>query len=183
MTTEEPQQPRETRYTSRVYIMMSVADNVTIAVHVPQHDVPLSNTALRSAVCSFANAMDAELTTPLVALHWVTKPADQIPPQPVARMFTKRLELTLADTGTEQDMLALRRHADQGVRFFASLVSQLAAERLDPTGELRCAVVDIRYDSEDELINGNETVIWDAERVRPIDDDMKEFIGLCDAQV
>ena len=175
----EDEQPAQTRLSSLVYAFENA--DVCFAVHVAQHEEPLSNHGLRALVCSFANSIET-LDVPLVVMHWVSKPRDERNEE-AARYFTKRLELTLADTGTEQQMIQLRKNAEDGARYFADLLSSMVVERRTLEGQVRCGCVEIRYNREEDLINGQEVLIVLGEKARVLDSNMAELVQLCDAHV
>lgn len=175
------EQPEMKALKSYVYLFDVTDPRVLLAVHVPQHTVALSNTALRSVVCSVANVLP-DVNVPLAAMHWVSQPAREgVDPSSV---FGKRLELNLADTGTEVELLALRKHAEGGAAFFVNLLSSTAFDAFaasDVAGDLVSALVEVRYNNEGELIGGTEVSIYSSPAARSPCATLRQLIALCDA--
>lgn len=180
--TQEDEQPEQKALHSLVYIFsVQQPTPLLLAVHVPQHTVALSNTALRSMVCTVANVLP-DVNVPLATMHWVSQPAREgVEPGSV---FSKRLELNLAETGSEAQMLELRKQAESGASYFANLLSSVvydAMAAVDQEGHVLCAAAEVRYNTEEELVGGAEVAIYSAPGSHPTCAGFRQLVALCDA--
>ncbi len=164
---EVEEQPEQRKYTSRVYVWREAESGRNFGVHVPQHTDDLPMSALRSLTHCTLHVMEME--EPFAMLHYLPG--------------RKVVELTIADTGDEAGVIALRQTAEAGLQPFINGVRRCFESALveeDGVQKLGSYCMELRYNDGSHITTGDFVLITEADAKHTEWAMLAEFFDLCD---
>lgn len=137
--------PATLRYTSRVYVWTdSDGTGIRYGVHIPQHNAPVMDTTmLRNFAITAVQSLQT-VSRPFVLVHFLPG--------------TQRIELSLPDLGSEDEVREIAREAEKGPqRFLALLLREF--EQNVREGAVKVEYLELRFNELEDLKDATRYII------------------------